>query len=56
MNIRDFTYNDISFLAFGEAQAIKAEIDKLVYENDQLKDVVYEQAYDLAVERGEIHE
>ena len=54
MNIKNFTYNELSFLAFGEAQAVKKDIDALVHENDQLKDVLYEQAYDLACERGEI--
>ena len=43
-------------MAFGEAQAVKKDIDALIYENDQLRDIVHEQAQDLAEERGEIHE
>lgn len=38
MNIKNFTYNDISFMSFGEAQSIKKEIDKLVEENVKLKE------------------
>lgn len=55
-NLRDLTYNDIAFMSFGEAQALKHQIDELVYERDQLNDVAYEQAYEIAVMKGEIHE
>ena len=56
MNLKDFTYNDISMLAFGEAQAIKADIDALVAENKRLKERYVDVAYELAEMRGEIHE
>jgi hypothetical protein len=56
MNLKDFTYNEISFLAFGEAQAVKADIDALVLENARLKDKYIDTAYELAEMRGEIHE
>jgi hypothetical protein len=54
MNIKDFTYNELSFMAFGEAQAVKKDIDALIYENDQLKDVLHEQAQEIAEMKGEI--
>lgn len=43
-------------MTFGEAQAVKKDIDRLVYENDQMKDVLYEQAYEIALLKGEISE
>ena len=56
MDLRDFTYNELSFLAFGEAQAVKAQIDALVAENKRLKDRYIDGSYELAEMRGEIHE
>ena len=53
MNLRDFTYNDISMMAFGESQGVKADIDALVYENDQMRDVLHEQAQEIAEMKGE---
>jgi hypothetical protein len=48
-NIAHMTYNDLAFLSFGEAQALKKQIDGLV-----------DEVFDLAVEnaelKGEIHE
>jgi len=42
VDIKNFTYNEISFLAFGEAQRVKAQIDALIVENDNLTDTVEE--------------
>lgn len=56
MDIKNFTYNELSFMAFGEAQAVKKDIDALVAENDRLKDKYIEVAYELAEMSGEIHE
>lgn len=56
MDLKNFTYNELSFLAFGEAQAIKADIDALVAENARLKDRYIEVSYELAEMCGEIHE
>lgn len=41
-----YTYNDLSHLSFGEAQALKIEIDKLV-------DIIFDQGAELAELKGE---
>jgi hypothetical protein len=56
VDIKNFTYNELSFLAFGEAQAVKTDIDKLVAENARLKDKYIDVAYELAEMQGLIHE
>ena len=43
---KNTTYNDLAFLSFGEAQALKIEIDKLV-------DIIFEQGMELAELKGE---
>ena len=54
MNINNFTYNEISFMAFGEAIAVKTEIDKILAENKRLNEAVEELSNALVgVKKGE---
>ena len=49
MDVKNFTYNEISFMAFGEAITAKHQIDALVEENERLATELAE----LKVERSD---
>lgn len=40
VDVKNFTYNEISFMAFGEAISAKRAIDVMVQENKELKEEV----------------
>ena len=55
MDLSKITYNDISFMAFGEAQAVKQDIDKLIKENERLTSIINSQIIEIKGLKNELN-
>lgn len=53
MNLKDVTYNDLAFMSFGEAHAMKDQIKKLIEEKERLDDIIFDQTLELSLLKGE---